>query len=384
MTSSGVGGSPASPTNDREVSLVDLVDFARSTVRSCWARRLMFVRSIGVAVVVVLLYAFGSTREYTVTTKILPYRTERSALGGLSGLAGLAGVSLPLGSAGQVVPADLYPEVASSFSFRSDLAVTPIHFSDASRSYITFFDSVYAPSLVEQSVKYGVMLPLTAYEAIRGKLTPQTNAISAYVGAMDSVGIRSHSRRFVRIVDGMKLRVTTTLNKKTGIISITARMPDPVAAADLARVTADRLTAEIVRFESKKAAEQARFLGEQKDLAERRYRSAQSSVAEFQDRNKSLSSAVSQVELQRLQSDFTLAFDLYKNLATQYESARVKEREDTPVFSVIDPSVVPYAPSSPRKLQLLLLAVLVGGSVSIARVVIARALESGEQAGVGT
>ncbi len=344
----------------REFTLADIATAGRGFLRRCLLRRKLFGLWMTVCVGVALGYAFLSTPEYEVTTKVLPYRSERSALGSLGGLAGLAGVSIPLGSTAQVVPSDLYPEVAGSMAFRAELAERPIQFSVGRHSYITYFDSIHRPSVVELFSKYVLQAPLTAYAALRSALSPASEAGSPLDAVLDSLGIRKLSAGAVLTLDGMKDRVTTVLNKRTGIISVTVRMPDPVAAADLARLTAEQLTTAIIHYESKKASEQARFLGEQQRASQARYHAAQRALAEFQDRNKSLNSAVRSIEGQRLESEFALASELYRGITTQYEAALVDEREDTPVFTVLEPSVVPNRPSSPRKLRLLVLALLMG------------------------
>jgi uncharacterized protein involved in exopolysaccharide biosynthesis len=344
----------------REFTLDDIRNSSRTFIRRCVLNRWLFAKWIATCVGCMLVYAFGSTPEYEVTTKVLPYRSERSALGGLSGLAGLAGVSIPMGSSAQVVPSELYPEVASSMAFRVELAERPIQFSNGRYSYLTFFDSIYQPSAVELFSRYVLKAPFTAYASLRSSLSPAADAGLSKSALIDSLGIRTFPAGIVETLDGMKDRVSTVLNKRNGIISVTVRMPDPLAAADLARQTAEQLTAAIIKHESRKASEQARFLGEEQRVATARFHAAQRAFAEFRDRNKSLNSAVRSIELQRLESELTLASELYRGITTQYEAARVDEREDTPVFTVLEPSVVPNRPSSPRKLRLVALALLLG------------------------
>lgn len=349
------------PSEDlREYGLAEMLVFGSEMASICWARRSLFGKSLAMCLTICMLYLWGSKREYAVTTKILPYSSERSTFDGLSSLAGAAGVNLQLGTSGKVLPTELYTEVANSFAFRSNLAVRQINFSAGHHSYDEYFDSVYRASPIELMTKYVLLLPFTASSALRARLTPSTEASPRNGHLLDSLGIRSHSVAFVKRVEGMKARVEIIQSKKTGIIAVTARMPDPVAAADLARITADQLTAEIIRYESTQAAEQARFLKKQQQSAEIRYKASQRALAEFQDRNKSLSSAVSQIELQRLQSDFSLASDLYKNITNQYEAARVKQFEDTPVLTVLEPSVIPNVPSEPRAIRLVLFSTLLG------------------------
>jgi uncharacterized protein involved in exopolysaccharide biosynthesis len=351
-----------------EISLAESVARFRRFLELCWTSRARFVRAWAIATLAAVVYVLGTAKEYTVTTKILPYKSDKGALGSLGGLAGLAGINIPIGMSDQVVPSELYPEVANSFAFRQELSVQPIHFTNGVFTYSSYFDSVYTLSPFQFVKKYVLFAPLTAYGAIRESSSGAT-AGGATSLRIDSLGLRQYSVAEVQRIDEMKARVTTGINKKTGIISIVVTMPDQLAAADLARLATERLASEIIRYESQKASEQARFLGEQQSLAESRYRQAQARLAEFQDRNRTLGAAVPMAELQRLQSDFTLASELYRSITAQYEAAVVKKQEDTPVLTVLEPSVVPNRPSSPRKARTLLLLLVLGTLVVLVQLV---------------
>jgi len=360
-------------SSSNEISLAESIERFRGFVGLCWASRMRFVRAWVIATILAVAYVLGTAKEYTVTTKILPYKSDRGSLGNLGGLAGLAGINIPIGMSDQVVPSDLYPEVANSFSFRRELAVRPLHFANGVYTYSSYFDSVYTLSPLQFMKKYVLFAPLTAYGAIR-QASLGAATVPAASSLLDSLGLQQISVEEMQRIDDMKSRVVTGINKKTGIISIVVTMPDQLAAADLARLATERLASEIIRYESQKASEQARFLGEQQSLAEVRYREAQTKLAQFQDRNRSLVSAVPMAELQRLQADFTLASEVYRSITAQYEAAVVKKQEDTPMLTVLEPSVVPNQPSSPRKARTLLLLLVLGTLVVLVQLVAAVAV----------
>jgi len=141
---------------------------------------------------------------------------------------------------------------------------------------------------------------------------------------------------------------------------IRARMPDAYAAADLAQVATDQLMSELINFEVRKTKDQLQFLEEEYEISKQSFEAAQVAVAEFLDRNQGLLSATARIQEQRLQNDLDLAFSIYSNWARQVESTRVQLREDTPIFTVVDPVKVPSRPVRPDPVRAILLSLFLG------------------------
>ena len=80
------------------------------------------------------------------------------------------------------------------------------------------------------------------------------------------------------------------------------------------------------------------FILEQHNRAELHYLNTQQKFANYQDANRGISSASARIEGERLQSDYSLANNIYNNLSQQLEQARIKVQETTPVIRVIEPS----------------------------------------------
>jgi uncharacterized protein involved in exopolysaccharide biosynthesis len=74
---------------------------------------------------------------------------------------------------------------------------------------------------------------------------------------------------------------------------------------------------------------------------------------------------LARTEEERLQSDYQLAFEVYSQLAQQQEQAQIKVKEDTPVFSILKPVVVPVEKSAPNRPMILFIWIFLGGIISI-------------------
>ncbi len=334
----------------REISIPELFERIGAFGRLCWSNKWTYVKFWVPTLALTAVYVFGSTVEYSASTKILPYKSDRSMLGGLSGLAGLAGINLGGAAGSQVLSSELYPDVVKSFSFRNELANTPILFEDGVRTYRTHFESVQPVSLVDRISAYSLGLPRMMLDKVRGR-KPLPELV------IDSTTVR-YSELYLELIGGMDERLSVYYDRKTTVLTITSKMPDPVAAAELVKATGKQLMNVVASYESRKASEQANFLRRQQQHAEDRYRAAQRALAEYQNKNKGTLFATDQIEGQVLQGEFTMSFDLYRSLTQQLEAAKVKEQEDTPVLTILEPAVIPVKPVEPKRSFSLIVAFL--------------------------
>tara|TARA_R110002020_G_scaffold417440_6_gene626615 strand:- start:2199 stop:2693 length:495 start_codon:yes stop_codon:yes gene_type:complete len=137
-------------------------------------------------------------------------------------------------------------------------------------------------------------------------------------------------------------------------------MPEPLAAAQLTDNAKRILQDVIIEFQIEKAKTQLIYL--EKRLSEKKdeFVKAQINLANYKDRNLFNSTARSITELSKLQSEYDLAFSVYSEIAQQVEAQRLQVKRDTPVFTVIQPPVVPDQKSGPSRIGILLSCLLMG------------------------
>jgi uncharacterized protein involved in exopolysaccharide biosynthesis len=90
------------------------------------------------------------------------------------------------------------------------------------------------------------------------------------------------------------------------------------------------------------------------------FEQSQRALAAFRDANHSITSAVAMIRETRLENEHDLAFAVYSELARQREQARIKVKEDTPVFTVVEPVTVPFRRSAPRRFRIMVLSAMRG------------------------
>ena len=88
--------------------------------------------------------------------------------------------------------------------------------------------------------------------------------------------------------------------------------------------------------------------------------------AKATDANKNVVLNSTKADLQRMQQDVTLAYEVYSQVATQLEGARIKVQQSKPVFAVLEPVTVPLKKAGPSKAKMLVLFTFLAGFCAVA------------------
>lgn len=347
------------PPRTEEMTFREVFWRVRQLKARLWTERVAILRSALLLALAGAVLAFGSGSEYRAQMRVLPYRSGGGQA--LAGLGAIAGLNLRSGALDELITGDLYPEIAASTDFRVGLAHTPIRFSslDTTATLAAYFSRLREPAPLEHVRRYTIGLPgLIRGGGSRG-LRPS--------GAKGD-SIPAYDREFLSVLAEIQERVDVQTDRRTGVVVVSAEMPDPYAAADVVHRAAERLMQRVVTLEAQKAREQLRFLSAQHTTIQARYQGAQRDLAHFQDRNRMLISATSNLEGERLRQERDLAYQLYQQVSTEVERARLKVSQDTPVFAVLEHPVVPASRHSPRRGALLVLFTALGGLIGALRV----------------
>ena len=81
-----------------------------------------------------------------------------------------------------------------------------------------------------------------------------------------------------------------------------------------------------------------------------------------------LTTATSQIAQERLEREYELANTIYTELARQKTQVELQVKEDTPVLSVVQPVVVPFEKSKPKRAIILIAFTFLGGCLGCASV----------------
>lgn len=293
------------------------------------------------------LYAYNAREEFVSSGKILPEISGKGG-GGLSqfsGLAAIAGIDLAaVGASGtDAMRPDLYPNVITSTPFYLELLKAKVKTKDNKE---VVFEN-YFHAVIEEGRE--------AEQELLRKFP------------VNEEGIIVLSRLSEARLKDLRARVTGSMDKKTGIISITAKMPDPVVAAEVTRFAMNYLVDYITDYRTEKYKADVEYLGDQLERSKGKYYVSQQKRASYADQYQVGTMRLQSADIQRerLESDYRMSSTVYNEILKKYEEAKFMVHKETPVFKVLDPPVVPVRGSEPNKKVILLSSLLLGSFISV-------------------
>lgn len=329
-----------STASEQEIDLVEVI-------RKLWKNRKLIFRITLAFMVLGILVALFSAKEYTAGSTMVPQTSEKRMGGSLSGLAAMAGINLGDMGGSETLSPKMYPKILESIPFQKELMQTPIKFEEYEQP-VTLFDyytnKKYRKfSLMGTVKKYTIGLPGVIIEAIRGKkdeviFRPDGNS-----------GLQTLTRDEKICVDALENLIKLNLNEKEGYVQLTVSMPESLAAAQLAERVQRLLQRYITEFKIEKVQSNLDFVQERFDEAKHNFEQIQEERAAFKDANKNIYSARAQTEGEKLDTRYNLALSVYSELAKQLEQAKIQVKETTPILTVIDPVTIPLERSKPKR-----------------------------------
>lgn len=342
---------------------IDLIQLAKTL----WAGRKTVIKITLIFMVLGLFIALFSAKEYTASTTMVPQSAEGgSKLGGsLGGLAAMAGINLGSMGGGSTIPPTLYPKIIASVPFQKEMMKTLLTIEGQKEkvSFQAYYLEIVKPGLLGYIKKYTIGLPGVIIGAIKGK--PGTDELHSNMGIGNLLTISQDEKKLMKLLSA---QLSLEVNDKDGYVSISAHMPEARPAAELVQRAQILLQEAITDFKIKKAKDQMVFVEERYAEKEAAFTAAQNKLARFRDQNKNVSTAVAQTQMERLQSEFSMASSVYTELAKQLETQKIQVKEDTPVFTIIDPVSVPLDKSKPKRPMILIIWTFLGGLVGVGMV----------------
>lgn len=318
-------------------------------IKLLWSKRTFLIKAGAIGLVLGGLLALDSQKQYSVKTSMIPQLSTPVGGSKLGGLASLAGISIGGPSAGNDIPPKIYPDIINSVPFRKKLLETEITTSREPKS-ITYLEYQRKYEFIPVSYwvkEYTIGLPKVIYKKLIKK-KPQSLDLSQISGSSSSSKENGKKEAIVVLTPEEYLRTLQLINQLTlrvddvtGIVSITARMPEALAAAQLAESAQELLKEAITELKVVKAREELDFTQELYNEKREEFENAQEALGKFRDRNRDISSSIALNEEERLQTDYDLAYTVFTEVAKELATARIEVEKDTPAFTILDPVVVP-------------------------------------------
>ncbi|MDN3668129.1 Wzz/FepE/Etk N-terminal domain-containing protein [Echinicola jeungdonensis] len=345
------------PNNDDEIDLLALA-------KTVWNKRKLVFRIVGLFIVLGLLVALLSPKEYTASSTYIPQTSEGGKAGGsLGGLASLAGINLGGVSSGSEIPPSLYPKIVNSIPFKMEMLKAPLKFEgiDQEITYQEFYEDYYSPGVLSYIKKLTIGLPGLIIGSIKGD---QKEVIKGE-GKEKIISITEEQLEHFKRMEG---QITISFNDEEGFVQLSTTMPEPLASAQLAKYAESLLQKEVIAYKIQNAREQLKFTQERYQEKKEEFEAIQAHLARFRDQNQNIASSVARNQLEKLEAEYNLAFGVYSELAKQLENAKLQVSKDTPIFSVIQPVTVPAEKSAPKRPLILVIFTILGVVIALGAV----------------
>ena len=321
---------------------IDLMEYARKL----WAARKQLLQVAGIAVMVGVVIALTTPKQYTARVTLAPEASKGG--GGLSGIASMLGVGgMSMGNDADALNIQLYPNIVSSTPFILDLMDTPVKTIDEEQPDTTLVG--YLKEYTNSSLMGTVMsLPFKAIGSIMSLF--QSEKEETGEKAINPFHLTAEQ---ARMVAGLKGMIAANVDKKTGVTTVTVTMQDPLVAAIITDTVIVKLKEHITKYRVSKAEDDCKYWEQLNEQRKNEYYTKQKVYAEYVDANQNVILQSVRIEQERLQNDMNLAYQVYSNVATQLQMAKAKVQEAKPVFAVVEPASVPLKPSSTSRKMIL-------------------------------
>jgi uncharacterized protein involved in exopolysaccharide biosynthesis len=285
-----------------------------------------------------LFFVLRLKDEYTSIGKILPEVKGGDKLGNVSGFAALAGINLNQEGTEAIRP-DLYPDVINSVPFYLELLKTPVTTESGKKitvrqyAFETFFEA-------DSTTAYQKKKPI--------------KPIDQY-----SIGL---SHFTYDLIKELRKRITAAMDKKSGVISVSAKMQDRYVATQVATIGLNYLTAYISNYRTQKEKQNVAFFEDQMKRAKNRFYSTQAQKAQYADSYQAQYMRMQGMDVQRerIETEYQFSQAFYKQLEQKYEQAKIELQNETPVLKVLEPPIIPNEKSEPKRSVTVLISLFLG------------------------
>lgn len=320
-------------TEDNDELQIDWMGILRQVL----AIRKKLYKAAAVGVVLGILIALGTPKQYSVSITLSP---EMGSGKSGSGLASMAASFLG-GSIGSDSPdalnATLTPDIVTSTPFLMELFDARVVSQDKQ------IDTTFTAYLDEQKsswMGYVLKAPGMAISGIKSLFSEKKEKTETIQEGTIELNEEDAAK-----LEGLRQQIMADVDKKTAITTLSVTLQDPKVTATIADSVVSKLQQYITAYRTRKAKEDCQYLEKLYKERQQEYYDAQQRYARYVDANSNVVFQSTMAERERLQNDMNLAYQVYSQVAQQLQVARAKVQEEKPVFAVVEPAVVPLNPS---------------------------------------
>lgn len=317
----------------------DILDLKR-VWHLLWCRKKQYLYTMGTVFVLSSALILCVPRYYTATVSMAPEMGAASTGGTLGSIASSLGFDLGEMQTSDAISPLLYPEVISSNDFVATLLDIPTTTIDGQCSE-TYFEHI--------SVHYKQPF----WTVAKGKATNAIKRLFASdekpkkKGGIDPFHL---TEREAGLFGRIKESVLCTVNKKTGVITISVRDQDPLVAAMMADSVQAHLQEHITKYRTSKARIDVEHYEELVKQSREDYDKAVNQYSEYCDKHTNIIMQTYISDRDKLENEMQSRLSTYSAMNNQLEAAKAKLQERTPAFTILQSPTVPVKPAGPKRM----------------------------------
>ena len=351
----------SSEKRQEEEQEIDLIELAQKV----WAERKFVWKTCGIAAVVALVVGFSIPKEYSTSVTLAPETAGKTTGGSMSTLAAMAGINLGASSGEDALSPDLYPDIVSSTPFLTGLFDVKVQSQEAEVD-----TTLYGYLKEYQRAPWWSAILSAPFKVLGWTMSAlRGEEEEAGDGKLDPFHLTQDEADVAKVLGE---RIAVSVDKKTGVTTLTVTMQDPLISAALTDTVMRSLQNYITDYRTNKARHDLAFTEKLYEEAKSNYTEAQQKYAQFADANQSIVLLSFRAEQERLQNEMNLAYQVYTQVSQQLQMAKAKVQEITPVYTVVQPATVPLKPSKPSKMMILVGFVFLAGVGSVGWILFVR------------
>lgn len=328
----------------QEVNMIGLIS-------KLWKNKMTIIKWCAVGAVMGLVVAFSLPKTYRASVTLAP-ETEQRIGSGVSSIASMMGVSLD--NSVDAISVEMFPDVVASTPFIFELFDLPVTFDRDSTINTTLLD--YMQNY--QQVPWWSHIIAAPFKVLGWVRSIGKEEVEPVETELDPKNLPRSERMVVR---SLAESISVSVDKKSGKTYISLTMQDPLVVATVVENVVTNLTKYMTDYRTSKVRQDINNLTVIYEQRKLEYYAAQQAYASYADANMNVVLNSAKAEMVRLQQEMNLAYQVYSQVATQLEAARIKEQESKPVFAVLEPVTIPYKKSAPSKAKLLVLYTFLAG-----------------------
>lgn len=333
----------------------DVIDLGK-IFKTLLAKKKVFFYVWPIVFVLSCIWVLPKPRYYNCSVSLAPEATGEDAAGGLSSIASNFGINLGGGGSDAIYPI-LYPDLMGSNEFVVGLLGIKVKTEDGT------VNTDYYTYLTKHQKKNWLTQPFNkAKSSIADLFSSKPKSGPSKEKNLNPFMLSEFD---FNLVEGVKKKISCSVDKKTDVVSISVEDQDRLVCATLADSVRQHLQTFITEYRTSKARLDVAHYKQLADSALAEYNTAMKKYSNYCDSNQDILLQASVSERDKLESDMQMKYNTYTAMCTQLEAMKAKLQERTPAFTTLKSATVPIRPAGPKRM------IFVAGMLILATIITA-------------